>query len=213
MRTAGDVMAYGGIGDPPGWLFCDGRAISRSTFAALFAAIGEDYGNGDGTTTFNIPDMQGRFPRGGTPGDSGGTLDHDHDGGAHTHTVTQAATHSTHASQGAHAHDSHNNAGIGTLAGTNVTLNSPTTHVSQGAHTHNAHPAHTGAAINSGGGTTSGTANPPFQALSYIVYTDEFDLPADIDGGAPETTAFANTIDGGEPDTVAFGDSLDGGTP
>jgi microcystin-dependent protein len=45
---------------PAGWLPCDGRAIDRIAYSSLFAAIGETWGNGDGTTTFNIPDLRGR---------------------------------------------------------------------------------------------------------------------------------------------------------
>lgn len=45
-------------------LLCDGRAVSRTTYADLFAVIGEDYGAGDGSTTFNLPDFQDRFPLG-----------------------------------------------------------------------------------------------------------------------------------------------------
>jgi len=46
---------------PDKWLFCDGSAISRDTYALLFAAIGEQYGAGDGSTTFNLPDIRQRF--------------------------------------------------------------------------------------------------------------------------------------------------------
>ena len=49
---------------PTGWMECDGTAISRSTYAGLFSAIGVLYGAGDGSTTFNIPDMRGLFARG-----------------------------------------------------------------------------------------------------------------------------------------------------
>lgn len=45
---------------PPGWLFCDGSAVSRVTYAALFAAIGVVHGIGDGSTTFNLPTCSGR---------------------------------------------------------------------------------------------------------------------------------------------------------
>jgi microcystin-dependent protein len=57
---SGAMMSYAGISEPSGWLFCDGRAINRVTYAALFAAIGTTYGPGDGSTTFNIPDLRGR---------------------------------------------------------------------------------------------------------------------------------------------------------
>ncbi|MEO8391769.1 MAG: tail fiber protein [Chloroflexota bacterium] len=49
---------------PLSWLLCDGSAVSRTTYAALFAAIGTTYGVGDGSTTFNVPDLRGRFPLG-----------------------------------------------------------------------------------------------------------------------------------------------------
>jgi microcystin-dependent protein len=48
---------------PAGWLLCNGAAVSRTTFAALFAAIGTAHGSGDGSTTFNLPDYRGQFLR------------------------------------------------------------------------------------------------------------------------------------------------------
>lgn len=48
----------------PGYLLCDGAAVSRTTYAGLFSAIGTVYGAGDGSTTFNLPDLQGRVPVG-----------------------------------------------------------------------------------------------------------------------------------------------------
>lgn len=49
---------------PQGWLECNGAAISRATYGTLFAAIGTNYGVGDGATTFNLPDLRGEFIRG-----------------------------------------------------------------------------------------------------------------------------------------------------
>lgn len=57
---AGSIIGYGGDTAPAGWLMCDGSAKSRTTYADLFAAIGESYGAGDGSTTFNLPDSLGR---------------------------------------------------------------------------------------------------------------------------------------------------------
>lgn len=58
---AGLLMDYGGTSAPPrGWLFCYGQAVSRVTYARLFTAIGTNYGTGNGTTTFNLPDFRGR---------------------------------------------------------------------------------------------------------------------------------------------------------
>ena len=60
----GAVSAYAGTTAPTGWLLCNGAAINRITYAALFAVIGEFHGEGDNSTTFNVPDYRGRFLRG-----------------------------------------------------------------------------------------------------------------------------------------------------
>lgn len=62
--AAGTVIAYAGNTIPSGYLICNGAAISRTTYAALFAAIGATYGAGDGSTTFNLPDLTDRFVQG-----------------------------------------------------------------------------------------------------------------------------------------------------
>ena len=61
---AGMVQTYAGSAAPTGWLKCNGDAISRTTYATLFAAIGTTYGTGDGSSTFNVPDLRGEFVRG-----------------------------------------------------------------------------------------------------------------------------------------------------
>jgi microcystin-dependent protein len=61
---SGEVKPFAGASVPTGFLECDGSAISRTTYATLFSAIGEAWGEGDGSTTFNIPDLRGRFLRG-----------------------------------------------------------------------------------------------------------------------------------------------------
>jgi microcystin-dependent protein len=60
----GGLMPYAGATSPEGWLLCDGSAINRTTYANLFALIGTTYGSGNGTTTFNVPDMRSRIPMG-----------------------------------------------------------------------------------------------------------------------------------------------------
>ncbi len=62
----GLIIEYGGIDTqiPSGWQLCDGLAISRSTYSDLFAVIGETYGVGDGSTTFNLPDLRAKTPMG-----------------------------------------------------------------------------------------------------------------------------------------------------
>lgn len=59
--SPGLIMQYGGSGVPAGgWLVCDGSAVSRTVYAALFAVCGTTFGAGDGSTTFNLPDLRGR---------------------------------------------------------------------------------------------------------------------------------------------------------
>lgn len=67
LLPAGMLAPFGAAAAPTGWLICDGTAISRSTYSVLFAAISTTYGTGNGTTTFNLPDMRGRVPVGADP--------------------------------------------------------------------------------------------------------------------------------------------------
>ena len=77
----GGVIPFGGGSPPPEWLLCDGRAVSRTQYAVLYSVIGTTFGAGDGTTTFNVPDLNQRFVRGGTSaGGVGGTDSHSHPG-------------------------------------------------------------------------------------------------------------------------------------
>lgn len=61
---AGTVLPFAAETPPEGFLECDGSAVSRAAFAALFAVLGERFGRGDGATTFNLPDLRGNFARG-----------------------------------------------------------------------------------------------------------------------------------------------------
>ena len=60
----GTVLAYTGGSAPAGYLLCDDSAVSRTTYAALFAITSTTYGTGDGSTTFNVPSMGDRLPLG-----------------------------------------------------------------------------------------------------------------------------------------------------
>ncbi len=60
----GATISYAGNLAPAGWLLCDGTAVSRTTYSALYAVVGAQFGTGDGTSTFNLPDLRGRFVRG-----------------------------------------------------------------------------------------------------------------------------------------------------
>lgn len=67
----GLVLPFAGSASPSGWLLCHGQAVSRTSFAGLFEIIGTTYGAGNGTTTFNVPDLRGRVTAG--KDDMGGT--------------------------------------------------------------------------------------------------------------------------------------------
>lgn len=107
---AGMVAPFGGTTAPAGWLLCYGQAISRATYAALFTAISTTYGVGDGSTTFNLPDLRGRViagqdDMGGSsanrltnPGSTTGGVDGDVLGGsggeeAHVQTTAEMVAH------------------------------------------------------------------------------------------------------------------------
>ena len=99
---SGALMPYAGTSAPTGFLLCDGSAVSRSTYATLFSAISTTYGAGDGSSTFNLPDLRGRVVAGQddmggssanrltdqTGGLNGDTLGDT--GGSETHTLTTA---------------------------------------------------------------------------------------------------------------------------
>lgn len=96
----GTVVQYAGTVAPSGWLVCDGTAVSRTTYSALWTALGTTYGSGDGSTTFNLPNMVSRLPYGGNTGAVSPTItisantDHSHTATAgnqsanHSHTIT-----------------------------------------------------------------------------------------------------------------------------
>lgn len=58
---AGSLQSFAGSSAPNGWLLCYGQAVSRTLYPYLYTAIGTTYGSGDGLTTFNVPDLRGRF--------------------------------------------------------------------------------------------------------------------------------------------------------
>ena len=67
----GTIVQFASVNIPSNWLYCNGGAISRTTYSALFAVIGTAYGNGDGFSTFNIPDTTNYFVRGAGTGGVG----------------------------------------------------------------------------------------------------------------------------------------------
>jgi len=89
----GSMMLWTTDTAPSGWLLCYGQAISRTTYASLFAIISTTFGVGDGSTTFNLPDMRGRF-----------SLGQDDMGGTSANRVTNAQADSIGGAEGAETH-------------------------------------------------------------------------------------------------------------
>lgn len=172
----GAMQLWGSATAPERWRICNGDAVSRATYQSLFAVIGTTYGAGDGSTTFNLPDLRQRFPlgkaasgTGATLGGTGGTIDHTHSGGSHTHTISADGGHSHTVSGAAGASGSTpENVEALTLSGFSVVLANHTHDVSgttsnDGDHSH-------GGETGSAGGST-GTGNPPFVTVNYIILT------------------------------------------
>jgi microcystin-dependent protein len=108
----GAVFAFAPNAVPSGYLLCDGQAVSRTTYADLFAAIGTTFGSGDGVATFNVPDMRDWFIRGRNPAtrsigskQDASLASHNHpvNDPGHAHTATQAS-HSHTLSVSEHTH-------------------------------------------------------------------------------------------------------------
>lgn len=81
----GGIAAYGGVTVPDGWLLCDGSTVSRELYSDLFKAVGTVFGEGDGSTTFNVPDYRDKFVLG-----AGGDVDLAETGGEKEVTLTVA---------------------------------------------------------------------------------------------------------------------------
>jgi microcystin-dependent protein len=146
---------------PTGWLTADGTAVSRTTYAGLFDAIGTTYGVGDGSTTFNLPNVRDRFPVG-----AGSTYALAATGGAATHTLTTAQI-------PGHTHSVPNHTHTYDFAATSFQAGATATNVVTGPNTGNA------VDTRSSGSTTTGSAGsgsshnnlPPYLALTPIIRT------------------------------------------
>jgi len=191
-KFIGEIFAFAGDIAPAGCLFCYGQAVSRTTYAALFSVIQTTYGGGDGSTTFNLPDLRGRVvagkdnmggtsanrltnQTGGVKGDTLGAA-----GGSETHTLTvqqlPSHTHSfsgTTSSNGAHSHDfTYNLLGTGSgssfiragyIGATGGNTNASTQQA--GNHTH----SFSGTTNNSGGGQPHNNVQPTI-VLNYCIF-------------------------------------------
>ena len=188
----GTIVQFAGSSSPGGWLFCDGSAVSRTTYSTLFGVVNTTYGAGNGTTTFNVPNFKGKIPvcydntqtefdvLGETGGEKKHTLTvaelpaHSHTGttdadGSHTHTINDPG----HAHTQTTVNDDFNNSGTNPpgfsadSAGSRTwsNINSATTGITinaNGSHTH------TFTTNNTGSGTAFNVLQP-YIVVQYII--------------------------------------------
>ena len=190
----GALQMYAGQTAPSGWLLCQGQAISRTDYAQLFAVIGTTYGDGDGSTTFNLPDMQDRFPvgagsnynlnsKGGEDSVTLTDLEVAHGHGFTAPTVGGGAT--TSGGMSANAKHSHSfeyaqygrQTGSSTASALQYSGSSKATSEADISHTHSI-PAHShtvtgGGVANLGGTSADRTAHenrPPYIGINFIIF-------------------------------------------
>lgn len=160
----GSLLMFAGSTAPTGYLVCDGSAISRTIYDVLFAAIGTTWGAGNGTTTFNLPDLRGRGPLGAGTGTGLTARTLGASGGTETVTLTSAEmpshTHTSNATGG------QGNYGLAIADGTNTadsvdaSLGELNLWTTPGALT-----------INSTGGGGAHANMAPFAVVNFIIKT------------------------------------------
>ena len=179
-NATGTIVAYAGDAPPSGgWLLCDGAEVNREVYRPLFDVIADKYGVGNGSTTFNLPDLRGRFPLG---RDNMGNRSADRvtaaaaemlgkGAGAETHTLTidEMPRHSHGVD---HAFDN-TNGGLGTLAGYHVGSNTiRTSQANESSMTPLVADDEVGGhLIKNRGGGQEHNIMPPYQTVNYIIKT------------------------------------------
>lgn len=182
----GSIVDFGGTVAPSGWLLCDGSAVSRTTYARLFTAIGTTWGAGNGSSTFNLPDFRGRVPVGAGTGTGLTARTVAGSGGAetvqldtttmpsHSHTFTG----STSTSNGDHGHSLSGSVGTG------------------GGHSHSVGNQTTRSDILAGGGTTT-ASNGGGSTGTDSGHTHSLSGTASNAGAHTHTSAGSNASTGG----------------
>lgn len=157
----GSIQMYAGeyTKIPNYWLLCDGSAVSRTTYANLFATIGTQFGVGDGSTTFNLPDLQAKFPRGSVASTNPGST-----GGADSVTLTtsELPAHNHSVSDPGHTHT----ANVGDISGGDNYIRAQISNV-WGTTPVNSNT--TGISIGNTGGGASHENRPAFVELLFII--------------------------------------------
>lgn len=211
---AGVVFPYGGASAPTGFLLCNGAAVSRTDYAALFSVVGTAYGPGDGSSTFNIPNLADRFLAGAgvtALGGAGGSATLSGSTGGHALTAAELAPHSHTATDSGHVHtDAGHTHGLSSSA-TGITLSDP-------GHTHanssggQLIPMQTGTGNNLGGtgGQFTPTALTVSSATTGVSLTDPNHSHTAASASASIQTGYASVSIGSAGGGDAHSHSLAG---
>ena len=161
---SGSIMMWPTSSAPTGYLLCDGSAVSRTTYATLFALFGTTFGSGDGSTTFNVPNYTNRMPYGSTIGSTGGSADAIVV--SHTHTATSTVTDPghVHGPLSPYTFCSYNGGGANGGGGGSLLTIMPTT----GSATTGITVATTNTSTGSSG---TGANLPPYLGINFIIKT------------------------------------------
>lgn len=192
-NPTGEITMWGTSSAPTGWLIADGSAVSRSTYSALFGVLSTTYGSGDGSTTFNLPNLKGKFPVGRDASQGEFDVLGETGGGktnalgvsnlpAHTHTASSSSSSSSTVTDSGHSHTSsvvirtntgtfggaasgHGGGGTTDAASANIVTNTTGITVATSTST---------STTVSGGGNGTATGNafnilPPYFAINFII--------------------------------------------
>ena len=173
---SGDLKPSAANTPPTGWLLCDGTAYSRTSYSSLFAAIATTYGAGDGSTTFNVPDLRGRLPLGAGTGTghaaTAWTLGDQPTTGAggeqtHLQVAAEMPVHNHGVTDPGHSHGMYRDINSGTL---NTSINAPLG-ISYYVPAVYTQAATTGISIQSAGGSTPMNILPPVSVINWFIKT------------------------------------------
>lgn len=180
MEPAGIIMPFAGSTAPQGYLLCDGSAVDRTTYATLFGVIGTTYGAGDGSTTFNVPDLSGRVVIGVSGSHALGTT-----GGSET--VTLSANELP-----AHSHEVPQHGHGDTIAAKTPVLSHSIT--TQPSFTYNKPNTSN---MSSGSGVYSSTNNQSATRTTNVAIADHSASSCVVEGSVDDCAAFNTQVSGG----------------